>query len=97
MALTKEEMETVVLFNRAEDGMCISTSDRTVMTKLDKLCSGSNHYKLVKEEVVDGKVVTKFYSCDDKRLLSFRGARNKRRALTDEQRKEIGRRLRGNR
>ena len=42
MALTKEEMETVVLFNRAEDGMCISTSDRTVMTKLDKLCSSSN-------------------------------------------------------
>ena len=96
MALTKEEMETVVLFSRSEDGMCISTSDRTVMTKLDKLCKSSDHYRLVKEEMIDGKVVTKFYSCDDKRLLAFREERRKRN-LTDEQRAEIGRRLQANR
>ena len=45
--MKKADQNTTINFSRTGDGMTIITTDRTVMTKLDKLCESSEHYTLV--------------------------------------------------
>lgn len=91
-----EEQETVIQFNRANQHATIYTSDSTMMTKLDKLCiSSPANYKLVKVETQDGKIVGKFYSLADKKMVSLRREKVKRE-LTDEQREELRQRALNN-
>ncbi len=59
------EQETIVRTGRQESTAIIYTSDKTVITKLDKL------YKVTDTDKVDGTVVAKWYECP-KRCISFR-------------------------
>lgn len=85
MALSTEEQETVIRFDRNGDVAHIYTSDSTIMTKLDKI------YTRVNEHKSDGETVAVDYDVD-KKLVSFRSKRMKRN-LTDEQRKAISERM----
>ena len=90
--MKKADQNTTINFSRTEDGMTITTTDRTVMTKLDKLCESSEHYTLVNTETKGKEIVSKEYTCDDKTLLSFRG--KKGRTMTEEEKKAAAERLR---
>lgn len=88
------EQETVINYQRDDKAATIWTSDRTIMTKLDRLCKeSSEYYSLDKvEKDKDGDVVGKFYKLTDKKMISFRGKKTTR-VLTDEQRDAMRERL----
>lgn len=65
MCIDKAEQETVIQISRIGDTANIWTSDKTMITRLDKL------YKCVNQDVCNGEVVSKTYHAD-KRCISFR-------------------------
>lgn len=82
-----EEQETVIHFMRGEDFATISTTDSTMITKMTKLCDNNpDMYKVINE---DG--ASKIYRCYDKSMVSLR---QKKREVTEEQRKATGERMR---
>ena len=93
---TLEEQETTINFSRTQDAVDVWTSDKTVMTKLDKLCnSAPDFYKLIAEHKAqddDGAIISKEYRISDKRMLSFRSMK---RNLTEEQKRKRAERLNG--
>ena len=93
---TLEEQETTINFSRTQDAVDVWTSDKTVMTKLDKLCnSAPDFYKLIAEHRAQddiGAIMSKEYRISDKRMLSFRSMK---RNLTEEQKRERAERLNG--
>lgn len=98
MGLSVMEQETTVNFYRDSDICTVYTSDSTIMTRLDKLAENPKapYWKLIKEERNrSGDVVGKTYETH-KRLISFRADISKRE-LTDEERAEIGNRLKSSR
>jgi len=68
MQLTLEEMETVIRYDRSSNECHISTTDSTVMTRLDKM---PDAYQVKKEIVDDGKILEKHYTTN-KDFISFR-------------------------
>ncbi|MGL4283789.1 hypothetical protein [Eubacterium aggregans] len=92
--LTDAERETVINFDREGDMASLYTADRTVMTKLDKLCKqAQENYKLVREDAGFSKTYE-----FPKDLITFR-SRKRKLDLTDEQRIELqqrGRAIRKN-
>lgn len=86
------EQETVIQISRDSNEAHIWTSDTTMMTKLDNLCSASDSWRLTSTGTIDGDVVNKEYVAD-KALISFRKNRNKTTPLTDEQKDELRDRL----
>lgn len=95
MAIALNEQETVIQFSRDTEEATVWTSDKTVMTKLDKFCEQSDAYSLVEEDVLKltGKVFSKKYRVADKSLISFRKNKSKRE-MTPEQRAELAERMR---
>ena len=93
-SVSYEEQETTISFSRTDSGAEIWTSDRTTMTKLDRLCSESPEYWKCKkvENFLDGSLANKVYTVTDKSLISFRSKKVKRE-LTDEQRAEMAERF----
>lgn len=93
-SVSYEEQETTISFSRTDDGAEIWTSDRTVMTKLDKLCAESPEFWKCKkvENFLDGSLANKVYTVTDKSLISFRSKKIKR-DLTEEQRAELAERM----
>ena len=97
-SVSLEEQETTINFCRTEEAAEVWTSDRTVMTRLDKLCETAPDNYQVKEVGKDrtGALLCKTYTIKDKGLLSFR-PRRMNREYTEEQRAEMserGKRLR---
>lgn len=93
-SMPTEEQETVINFTREDDTCFVWTSDKTVMTKLDKLCSASpGYYKVVDVSIIDGCVAAKEYQITDKSLLSFR-TKKATREMTEEQKRAVAERLR---
>lgn len=89
-SMPTEEQETTINFTREDDTCFVWTSDKTVMTKLDKLCSASpGYYKVVEVSRIDGCVAAKEYQITDKSLLCFR-SKKASREMTEEQ-KEVAR------
>lgn len=94
-----DEQETTITFRRTDKDADIWTNDRTMITKLDKLCEKSpDNYKCIdinRYIMDDGDVIVdKKYCISDKTLISFRSAKI-HRELTDEQKREMAERLRG--
>ncbi len=88
-----EEQETIIHFMRNDGYATIYTTDRTTMTKLDKLCEQSpEFYKLTKEDAIKGEVCGKTYRLTDKTLVSFRSKKKEVR-FTDEQREASRQRM----
>lgn len=81
-----DEQETVIHFMRGEDFATISTTDSTMITKMDKLCKSNPDMYWLKSD--DG--YSKIYKCRDKSMVSLR---SKKREVTDEQRKAAGERM----
>lgn len=70
----KEEQETTININRADNDMIVWTSDRTMMTKLDRLCEQyPATYTIIDTGYIDGKISDKKYRVGDKTLFSFKG------------------------
>ena len=89
------EQDTVIQFSRDGETATVWTSDRTVMTKLDKLVKdGKNKLWRLKEEsrLLDGELASKTYETD-KRLISFR-ANIKKMEFTNEQKQAAAERMR---
>jgi hypothetical protein len=89
MNISIYEQETVIQISRDSDKMKIWTSDKTMMTKLDKLTSSSSEWSCTGENKIDGDVCDKEYTAN-KGLLTFRSSRRK---LTDEQKAEFAKRF----
>lgn len=88
LSLTKEEQETIILFDNSCNEAQVYTCSSSIMTRLDKLCkSHPDNYKLTKQDTQ-----SKTYLLADKRLISFRAERSKRE-LTDEQKKAFAERM----
>lgn len=81
-----EEQETLIHFMRGEDFATISTTDSTMITKLDKLCKSNPDMYWLKSD--DG--YSKVYKCRDKSMVSLR---QKKREVSEEQRKAAGERM----
>lgn len=96
--ITLEEQETTINFSRTQDAVDVWTSDKTVMTKLDKLCiSAPNFYKLIAEHKAQddvGAIISKEYRISDKRMLSFRSMKRTYN-LTEEQKRKRAEQLNG--
>jgi hypothetical protein len=90
MSLTAPERETIINFNDGEDIAYIYTAQRKIITKLKKNPSAT----LKEEGVFEGTAWARFTIPAN--LISFRVARPKRE-LSQEQRAEIGERLKRNR
>ncbi len=81
-----DEQETTISFSRDSESASVWTNDRTVMTKLDKLCEKNpDIYRAteVGKAQDDGSILSKEYVMP-KLLLSFRSGRTKK-VLTEEQ------------
>ena len=81
-----DEQETVIHWMRGEDFATISTTDSTMITKMNKLCEGNPDMYWLKSD--DG--YSKIYKCRDKSMVSLR---SKKREVTEEQRKAAGERM----
>ena len=94
-SVSLEEQETTISYCRTEAAVSVWTSDRTVMTKLDRLCrEAPDNYQCVEiGRDQSGCMMSKEYQIADKGLLSFRKNRNTV-TLTDEQKAERAERLR---
>ena len=87
------EQETTIGWYRNSDTAHIYTSDRTMMTKLDKLADDPDSpWTRVRTERSDGDIVACRYTAP-RNLISFRRAPLSR-VLTEEQRAEAAERLR---
>lgn len=92
------EQETTISYSRDSEEVDIWTNDRTVITKLDKLCESSPSMYRCKNVGYSmqnkGEILDKQYVCADKALLSFRPKKRVCAPLTDEQKEERAKRLR---
>lgn len=77
MSTAISEQETTINFGREDGYATIWTSDRTVMTKLDRLVREAPENWRLQEEAYDkfGDLISKTYRLQDKGLISFRKAR----------------------
>jgi hypothetical protein len=89
------EQETTINYNREEKTADVWTSDRTVMTKLDRLCeTAPENYRCIDiAKTRDGELISKQYTIADKSLLSFRSKKVKV-SLSEEQKQANAERLR---
>lgn len=86
--ITLEEQETIIIISRTSPTVRISTTDQTMVTKLNNLCEKApDQYRLIR---TDGEYEN-FYEVADKSLISFR---QKKREVTEEQRQAAGERFR---
>jgi hypothetical protein len=86
-----EEQETTISYCRDSKVAKIWSNDRTVWTKLDKLCNKSTEYACIEEQKDrDGDVIAKVYIIRNKGLISFRSAK---KVLTEAQRELAKERL----
>ena len=93
------EQETTISFSRTSEEVDIWTNDRTMITKLDKLCdSCPSVYKRRHtgySTLAGGhQILDKQYVCMDKSMISFRTKKRKPAPLTEEQKAEMVERLR---
>ena len=93
MTIPTEEQETIIRIGRADDIAVISTSDTTMMTRLDKLVETSGEWHITgTRKFKDGSVADKTYECP-KQFVSFR-SKKVTRVLTEEEKKAMAERLR---
>ena len=83
--ITLEEQETVINFGWSDKDMTIYTTDRTMITKLDKLVEDGEYEVIEEHKLQNGRVIGKTYKAD-KSLLTLRA---KKRVLTEEQKNKL--------
>lgn len=88
--MTREEQETIIRFDRAEDEATIYTADPSIMRRLKGLSS----YKLEREDRQAGKVVAMTFRAG-KELILMR-SKPLRIKLTDEERARRAEQMRQN-
>lgn len=92
------EQETTISFSRDGEEVDIWTNDRTMITKLDKLCESSpTMYRCTSvgySMQYKGEILDKQYKCADKSLISFRPKKRVCAPLTDEQKEKRAEQLR---
>ena len=94
LSIPLNEQETTISFSRDSEQVDIWANDRTVITKLDKLCK-SNPTTYISTRTgknKDGETMDRSYKIMDKSMISFR-TKKKTFQLTDEQRAERAERL----
>lgn len=89
--ISLNEQETTIHFMRTEGYATIYTTDRTSMTRLDRLCRQSpENYQLIHENTIEGEICGKEYRLTDKSLISLR---SKKKKISESQRKAIMERM----
>lgn len=90
--MTRQEQETIISFNAAEDTAEFYTADPVYIRKIDKLVEKNpEQFKPGLVETYQGEIVAKRYIFP-KRFLSIR-SKDVKRELTEEQREELAERL----
>lgn len=98
--ISTDEQETVIIFGRNGDMAFVETTDSTVLTKLKK-CADTSPDEWVLTNVTTSpfesdptKITSICFKCP-KKLVSMRLKSTTPRELTDEERAEIAKRMRG--
>lgn len=87
-SISRIEQEVIITMNAAESEAEVYAVDPVYVRKLDKLCERDpEHYKLLKQDAY-----SKTYIVTNKKLISFRPAREKRE-LSEEQRAILSERM----
>lgn len=95
--LSLVEQETIITYNAAEEHAEIYTCYPPSIRKLDKYCKENpEEWKVKNVSTVEGEVVGKTYTAP-KKLISFRCKEPKKPELTEEEKNEIGERLKKSR
>lgn len=90
--LSRIEQETVINFNAAEESVDLHTSDPTWLRKMDKLVEKNpEQFKLIRVDKCQGEIVAKRYMFPKRFVIIWSG--DKKRELTDAQRKELAERM----
>lgn len=87
--LTREERETIILFNEAEQNCELYTYNKTLQRRLDSLCTKFPDDFFLKSEENFGGCTSKTYGFD-KKYISVRAPRY----LSDEQKEVAAERMR---
>lgn len=89
ISISKEEQEITIQASRNQKFANVYVTDRTYMTKLDKMVEKDpQHYKVTKEHKIQGEVIGKTYQFP-KKLISFRNG-SVVREMSEEQKKKVG-------
>ena len=87
------EQETIITYNAAEEHAEIYTCYPPSIRKLDKYCKENpEEWKVKNVSTVEGKVVGKTYLAP-KKLIALRLKSSKGQELTEEQKRELAKRL----
>ena len=90
--MTRQEQETIISFNAAEDTAELYTADPVYIRKMDKLTEKNpEQFKLRCVEKCQGEIIAKRYIFP-KRFISIR-SKDIKRELTEKRRKELAERL----
>lgn len=94
MRIATDEQETTVSFCRNEKAVSVWTSDTTMFTRFDKLCSAAPDFYQCTEVARDrdGDIISKTYRITDKDMLTFK-TKKKKLNLTEEQRQAMRERV----
>lgn len=93
MGISIEEQEICVQASRDQQFARAYVTDRTYMTKLDRMVERApDKYRVVEEHKIQGEVIGKTYEFP-KKLLSFRSGSDANRVMTDKQREEARQRM----
>lgn len=85
MRIPTNEQETVIQFYRDEKLATITTTDATMITKLNKLVNNSDAWEVTDQELSEGNVICVTYQVD-KSLLSYRKSK---KVVTDAMRERF--------
>ena len=87
MTIGRQEQETIINYNAAEQTATVYTRDKTVMRRLDALViEYPDHYRLIEETDIDKtyEMPKSFISyCKPRRLSDEQKARTRAKALRD--------------
>ena len=92
-SISLSEQETTISYNRDEDHAIVWTNDRTMITKLDKLCrEAPENYQCIEvgRAGIGGGILDKRYRINDKGLLTFKP---RKRVITEEQKAALAERF----
>lgn len=87
LSINADEQETVINFGRTDSNVILYTTDRTWMTKLDKLVGiNPDDFKVIEENEISKRYEFPKY------LLTVR---SKKRTLSEERKKELSEYMKG--
>lgn len=90
MYIPKNEQETVINISRDSNTAKIYSTDKTMLTRLDKMCEKApQYYKCTSEDKSEkNNTISKEYICTNKYLIIFKTCKGNKRNISDTDREK---------